>query len=121
MKSVKIPWYQKPILHNNKYINVQRGAMLAALFSFVNIYMNISLHPRKHTLSHFNEPIYSFFRFSPLQRLYLTCTVCRWQLQDRLITDITSFRMNLFMWEIDTVFIEITKFIIEFSKFHLID
>lgn len=36
MKSVKIPWYQKPILHNNKYINVQRGAMLAALFSLVS-------------------------------------------------------------------------------------
>lgn len=40
MKSVKIPWYQKPILHNNKYVNVQRGAMLAALFSFVS-YINI--------------------------------------------------------------------------------
>lgn len=38
MKSVKIPWYQKPILHNNKYINVQRGAMLAALFSFVSTF-----------------------------------------------------------------------------------
>lgn len=36
MKSVRIPWYQKPIVHNNKYINVQRGAMLAALFSFVS-------------------------------------------------------------------------------------
>ncbi|XP_031625969.1 uncharacterized protein LOC116342476 [Contarinia nasturtii] len=39
MKSVKIPWYQKPILHNNKYINVQRGAMLAAVFTlFLSIF-----------------------------------------------------------------------------------
>jgi len=39
MKSVKVPWYQKPILHNNKYINVQKSAMFAALFSiFVSIF-----------------------------------------------------------------------------------
>jgi len=33
MKSVRIPWYQKPILKNNKYMNIQKGAMFAALFS----------------------------------------------------------------------------------------
>lgn len=37
MKSIKVPWYQKPILHNNKYINVQKSAMFAALFSIVSI------------------------------------------------------------------------------------
>lgn len=54
MKSVKIPWYQKPILHNNKYINVQRGAMLAALFSFVNLFQKIfinQLSKHEHTLT----------------------------------------------------------------------
>lgn len=47
MKSVKIPWYQKPILHNNKYINVQRGAMLAAIFSLVSIFWNIFIRISK--------------------------------------------------------------------------
>lgn len=37
MKSVKIPWYQKPIVRNNKYLNVQRGAFLTSLFAFVSI------------------------------------------------------------------------------------
>lgn len=37
MKSVKIPWYQKPMLGNNKYLNVQKGAMFAALFSLVSV------------------------------------------------------------------------------------
>lgn len=42
MKSVKIPWYEKPILKNNKYFNIQRGSMLAGLFSFVSIRFLIS-------------------------------------------------------------------------------
>lgn len=40
MKSIKVPWYQKPILHNNKYINVQKSAMFAALFSIVSFSTN---------------------------------------------------------------------------------
>lgn len=48
MKSVKIPWYQKPILHNNKYINVQRGAMLAALFSLVSAVISCDIHLPTH-------------------------------------------------------------------------
>lgn len=36
MKSVTVPWYQKPILKNNKYINVQKSSMFAALFSIVS-------------------------------------------------------------------------------------
>lgn len=45
MKSVKVPWYQKPILHNNKYINVQKSAMFAALFSIVSFFfLSIKIH-----------------------------------------------------------------------------
>lgn len=33
MRSVRIPWYQKPILHNNEYIDIQRGALLTGFFS----------------------------------------------------------------------------------------
>lgn len=36
MKSVKIPWYQKPIITNNKYFDVQHGAMLVGIFSLVS-------------------------------------------------------------------------------------
>ncbi|EAT38135.1 AAEL009936-PA [Aedes aegypti] len=39
MKSVRIPWYQKPLLHNNKYIDIQRGAIITGTFSiFVAIF-----------------------------------------------------------------------------------
>ncbi|XP_055687967.1 uncharacterized protein LOC129792678 [Lutzomyia longipalpis] len=31
LKSVRIPWYQKPILKNNAYMDVQKGAMITAL------------------------------------------------------------------------------------------
>lgn len=34
-KSVKIPWYQKPILSNAFVIDIQRGALLTAVFSLV--------------------------------------------------------------------------------------
>lgn len=36
MRSVRIPWYQKPLLHNNKYVNIQKSAMIAALSSVVS-------------------------------------------------------------------------------------
>lgn len=36
MRSVHTPWYKKPILQNNKYVNVQKGAMFASLFSLVS-------------------------------------------------------------------------------------
>uniref|UniRef100_A0A6B2EE62 Uncharacterized protein n=1 Tax=Phlebotomus kandelakii TaxID=1109342 RepID=A0A6B2EE62_9DIPT len=31
LKSVRIPWYQKPLLKNNAYMDVQKGAMITAL------------------------------------------------------------------------------------------
>lgn len=37
MKSVRIPWYQKPLITNNKYFDVQRGSMLMGFFAIVNI------------------------------------------------------------------------------------
>lgn len=36
MKSVKIPWYQRPIITNNKYFDVQHGAMLVGVFALVS-------------------------------------------------------------------------------------
>lgn len=36
MKSIKIPWYQKPIITNNKYFDVQHGAMLVGVFALVS-------------------------------------------------------------------------------------
>uniref|UniRef100_A0A0K8TPZ5 Putative conserved plasma membrane protein n=1 Tax=Tabanus bromius TaxID=304241 RepID=A0A0K8TPZ5_TABBR len=33
LKSVRIPWYQKPILHNNEHIDIQKGALLTGLFA----------------------------------------------------------------------------------------
>lgn len=105
MKSVKIPWYQKPILHNNKYFNVQRGSMLAAVFSFVSTvlwnWFSCTILYNFHVI--FLCFMYSFCPFSPLLRLYLICTVCRWQRRDQLIMDITLYRMSLFTLEIATV------------------
>ncbi|XP_012270667.1 uncharacterized protein LOC105694511 [Orussus abietinus] len=34
VRSVKIPWYQKPIVTNAFVLDIQRGAMLTAVFSF---------------------------------------------------------------------------------------
>ena len=36
-KSVKIPWYQKPILSNAYVIDIQRGALLTGIFALVNM------------------------------------------------------------------------------------
>lgn len=39
MKSVRLPWYQKPIVKNNQYMNVQKGAMITAIFAmFVSLF-----------------------------------------------------------------------------------
>ncbi|XP_034485794.1 uncharacterized protein LOC117790448 [Drosophila innubila] len=32
-RSVRIPWYQRPLLKNNQYIDIQKGAMLIGLFA----------------------------------------------------------------------------------------
>ncbi|EDV49801.1 uncharacterized protein LOC6552248 [Drosophila erecta] len=32
-RSVRIPWYQRPLLKNNQYIDIQKGAMLVGLFA----------------------------------------------------------------------------------------
>ncbi|XP_034946892.1 uncharacterized protein pasi2 [Chelonus insularis] len=42
VKSVKIPWYQKPILTNPFFLNTQRTAMLAAVFSLLLAIFTIS-------------------------------------------------------------------------------
>lgn len=34
-RSVRIPWYQRPLLKNNQYIDIQKGAMLIGLFAVV--------------------------------------------------------------------------------------
>ena len=39
MKSVRIPWFQKPLLKNNKYMDLQKGAMIAALVSLVSSFI----------------------------------------------------------------------------------
>lgn len=36
VRSVKIPWYQKPILSKALVMDIQKSAMLAALFSLVS-------------------------------------------------------------------------------------
>lgn len=48
MRSVHTPWYQKPLLQNNKYVNVQKGAMFASLFSLVSksLWHRTSLIPK---------------------------------------------------------------------------
>lgn len=113
MKSVRIPWYQKPILHNNKYFNIQRGSMLAALFSFVcTIQSNFSYHRDwfQPVFTHFHRITYLLFmicysscQFSQLLPLPLIYIACRWQLLVQLITDTTSYHMNSFMLAIDMV------------------
>ncbi|XP_037943595.1 uncharacterized protein LOC119676428 [Teleopsis dalmanni] len=32
-RSVRIPWYQRPILQNNQYIDIQKSSMLIGLFA----------------------------------------------------------------------------------------
>lgn len=98
MKSVRIPWYQKPIVHNNKYMNVQRGAMLAALFSFVS---TVTLERKLTPNNTFNLSFYySAYQFLPFSLPLSIYTVCQWQLPDQLIMDIISFHMSSFMLEI---------------------
>lgn len=35
MKSVRVPWYQRPFVKNNEYVNIQKGAVFTSLFSLV--------------------------------------------------------------------------------------
>lgn len=35
-RSVRIPWYQRPILKNNQYIDIQKNAMMIGLFAIVS-------------------------------------------------------------------------------------
>ncbi|KAH8382616.1 hypothetical protein KR009_004388, partial [Drosophila setifemur] len=38
-RSVRIPWYQRPLLKNNQYIDIQKGAMLIGLFAiFISLF-----------------------------------------------------------------------------------
>lgn len=93
MKSVKVPWYQKPILHNNKYINVQKSSMFAALFSIVSS-TTFSFRSTNQTTS-----ITSSYPFSPFARLLSTYTVWVWQLREVHTTAIISYRTSLCMSE----------------------
>ncbi|XP_066584286.1 uncharacterized protein pasi2 [Prorops nasuta] len=43
VKSVKIPWYQKPILTNAYVLDIQRGAMFTAIFSVFLAFFTICL------------------------------------------------------------------------------
>lgn len=39
MKSIRVPWYQRPLMKNNEYINIQKGAVFTSLFSlFVSLF-----------------------------------------------------------------------------------
>lgn len=44
MRSVKTCWYQKPILTNAYLLDIQRGAMLTALFSLVSMQFKNDIH-----------------------------------------------------------------------------
>lgn len=74
MKSVKIPWYQKPILHNNKYINVQRGAMLAAIFSLVSAAIICDI---LHLPAHYGD---DHLNFITVFGHFYDCYGCLWPL-----------------------------------------
>lgn len=37
-RSVRIPWYQRPILKNNQYIDIQKNAMMIGLFAIVSVF-----------------------------------------------------------------------------------
>lgn len=38
VRSVKIPWYQKPLLSNAFVLDIQRGAVVTAVFSLVRLF-----------------------------------------------------------------------------------
>lgn len=38
MRSIRIPWYQKPILQDAIVLDIQRGALVTGAFSLVSLY-----------------------------------------------------------------------------------
>jgi len=38
MRSIRIPWYQKPILQDAVVLDIQRGALVTGVFSLVSLY-----------------------------------------------------------------------------------
>lgn len=36
LKSVRIPWYQKPLIHNNEYVDIQKTALITGFFTLVS-------------------------------------------------------------------------------------
>lgn len=121
MKSIHIPWYQRPILHNNQYVDVQKAAMIAALFSVVSIYKwrlcvalkiiamlcgcgssdSFSTYTILRDTSFSID--FSLCHCSPLSRQYSMCTVWLWRHPVPHITVTISFRTNLFTSEMCTV------------------
>ena len=38
MRSIRLPWYQKPILQDAIVLDIQRGALVTGAFSLVSLY-----------------------------------------------------------------------------------
>lgn len=69
MRSVKTCWYQKPILTNAYLLDIQRGAMLTALFSLVSMQFKNS---RFYLIFYFCHLIFYFISvISYLYYLYI--------------------------------------------------
>jgi len=41
LKSLKIPWYRRPILQDAYFLDIQRGSLIVACYSFVSILIEI--------------------------------------------------------------------------------
>lgn len=84
MKSLQMPWYQRPLVKNNQYMNIQKGAIIMAIVGIVRqasancewiIQLRIS---------------FSSFRCSRSSLESSTCTVTQWRHRARLTTATTS-------------------------------
>lgn len=77
MKSLRAPWYQRPMVKNNQYMNIQKGAIVTALVAIVS---------KSSFFIHRLKKLFSLYDFTT----FLVCIIvyhCLWSLWFILLFD----------------------------------
>lgn len=98
MKSLRVPWYQRPILKDAYFLDTQRGALAISFYSLVRIWRKsmMLIHLPICVLFYY----FSFWVFSRWSHLHLIPIVWPWLLPDPHIMDTISWVISLCMLEV---------------------
>lgn len=95
MKSLRVPWYQRPILKDAYFLDTQRGALVIAFYSLVTrpiVVGPVCTRPVNRLRAFC---VCSFWAFSRWPRPRSTPTAWPWPVPAPLTTDTTSWATSL--------------------------